>query len=271
MATHPTIYVQKNGINYKFTKVWFGNDGSYYVTVPYHPEKKAILMKMPVVYNEYREKQFRSFNSAVEVAVMDDDDLRIKMSHHPDGFCQFSGKGIISGLDENKQPKGIGLYTSPLDEIGRGPAFSVVVQGIEVFDQGSPTNNDIVFSFEEMNALLSDNGFILEGHYFHRHERRFIRKLPDGQYYIYLRHPSDVILPLRVLFPPDQCKTGAFLGLELYAHQTEFPVPSFGINGPGEPRESDPSGYRQANVLMSVFPPPPGMTNIRSIIFNENT
>src|SRR2546423_12523824 len=62
---------------------------------------------------------------AEELATLDDDERRLKISHHPDGFLQFSGQGIRSGRDENGNPKGLGTHSFPLNLPTLGPSFGI--------------------------------------------------------------------------------------------------------------------------------------------------
>ena len=48
--TKHTVVISAKGKSHKICKVWYGSDGSYYVTVPYHPANKAILLKQTVNY-----------------------------------------------------------------------------------------------------------------------------------------------------------------------------------------------------------------------------
>jgi hypothetical protein len=254
MANHPTIVVSKGGVYYKICKVWFGADGSYYVTMPYHPARRALFMKMTVDYTT-RGPQYIRHDDALEVAILDDDEARPKLSHHPDGFCQFSGKNVISGKDEKGKPKGIAVFASPLMQVGRGPAFSIVVRGVEAFDkQDKPRSGDITFAYEEMNAVPKMNALILEGYYFQPLCRRFIRTLPDGTKSITVVHPSGIALPLRVLLPDDTCELPGFLGLEMYAFPCGDIKPGFTMSGPGEKSRTNELGHLVADVIMGVFP-----------------
>jgi hypothetical protein len=270
MASHPTIVVSKGGVSYKLCKVWFGNDGSYYVTIPYHPARKALFIKSTVDYTATGPQEV-SVTDALEVAILDDEDARPKLSHHPDGFCQFSGSGVLSGRDDRGRIKGIGVFTRPLMKVGRGPAFSVVVHGIEVFDQQQQTRaGDVTFVHEELNATPDMMGLVLEGYYFQPLCRRFIRTLADGNKYISVVHPSGIVLPLRVLLPPDNCELPGFLGLELYAMPTLFPEPSFTLNGPGEKSRTVERGHILADVIMAHFPAPKDVPYRRDISYKAN-
>ena len=101
-----TIVVKKGGRSYKVCKIWFGPDGSYYVTSPYHQSGEAMLVKATVPYGG--PVQWVPMSDILDIANLEDGD-QLKLSHHPDGFCQFSGKGVHSGLDAAGNPKGIGI------------------------------------------------------------------------------------------------------------------------------------------------------------------
>ncbi len=267
MASPPTIIVLKGGVSYKLCKVWIEKDGSFYVTVPYHPAKKALFMKHTIDYDAATE-WWQPYSAALEVAVLDDDEARPKLSHHPDGFCQFSGRNIVSGKDDAGKPKGIGVFTRPLPQImpGAGPRFGMAVQGIEVFDrQEKARANDITFVYDELNATPEMVGLTLEGYYFQPDHRRFVRTLADGSKSISIVHPSGAVLPLRVLLSPDDCKLPGFLGLELFAARTAFPEPAFTLNGPGENSRTDERGHRIADVIISLFPGPKSVACQRDI------
>lgn len=78
-------------------KIIFGGDGSYYITAPYHPLDRAIAARVTVNYAD--QDRLLNLEDAEDLAALDDDDKRLKVSHHPDGFIQFSGEGIVSGLE----------------------------------------------------------------------------------------------------------------------------------------------------------------------------
>src|SRR6266536_686835 len=89
-------YSSNRGV-FDLCKIILGGDGSYYVTAPYHPHNKALLALLTVNYA--KQPTFVSLRDAIEVAVLDDDERRLKLSHHPNGFLQFSGEGVRSGKD----------------------------------------------------------------------------------------------------------------------------------------------------------------------------
>jgi hypothetical protein len=267
MANNPTIIVSKGGVSYKLCKVWFGTDGSYYVAVPYHPARKALFMKMTVDYT-VAGPQWKRHSDALEVAILDDEDARPKLSHHPDGFCHFSGPGVLSGKHEDGSIKGIGVFTSPLMKVGRGPVFSLIIQGIEAFDRQEKARvGDLMFVQENLSATNDMTGLALEAYYFQPLHRRFIRTSTDGNKYISVVHPSGIVLPLRVVMTPDNCELPGFLGLELYAVQTGFSEPTFTLSGPGEKPRKDEYGHVNADVIMSVFPAPENAAYRRDISF----
>lgn len=68
---------------------------------PYHPSKEAVVFIATVNYT--LETMDISFDELIDVASVEDDQQRLKLSHHLSGFIQISGQGIISGLDEQRK------------------------------------------------------------------------------------------------------------------------------------------------------------------------
>lgn len=93
----------------KVAKIWFGSDGSYYVSSPYHNQSRALLTRFTINYA--RQEQEVSFSEVIDSASVEDERHALKLSHHPDGFLQFSGSGVLSGRGEDGTPLGVGLVT----------------------------------------------------------------------------------------------------------------------------------------------------------------
>src|SRR3712207_2710307 len=103
---------------------------------------------------------------AVDVAAAEDDEKRIKLAHHPDGFLQFSGQGLISGRDPQGNIRGIGVISWPLDSPPRGPAFSLTMRGLEYFERADRVQDvPCVFKHEELTPMPEPYQFALEGYY----------------------------------------------------------------------------------------------------------
>ncbi len=105
-----TIIATTNGKKHKLLKIWFGGDGSFYVSAPYHPSKSATLVKRTVCYDTGFMRPTLQVPAIVDAGLFEDEESQIKLSYHPSGFCQFSGKGLMSGVDEKGKPKGIGVW-----------------------------------------------------------------------------------------------------------------------------------------------------------------
>lgn len=190
---------------HKLTRVFFARDGSFYVMSPYHPAEKALIAKVTVNYARAGEQL--KWGDAVELALLDDDERRLKLSHHPDGFTQFSGQGIVSGKDEQGSIRGIGVQWWPLAVPTRGPAFTIAIRGIEAHRPATGAEPDlIVFSQDNFVPLPDWTHLAIEGHYFPGIWRRFIR-LVDGEPRISIVHPAKAVLDLRVLLPSNDCET----------------------------------------------------------------
>jgi hypothetical protein len=240
-AKHTVIY-KKDGERYKLCKIFFGNDGSYYVTSPYHPAEAAVLFKATVNYA--MNEMDLSLEHALDVAAAEDDEKRIKLSHHPDGFLQFSGQGIVSGKDHEGNIRGIGVMSCPLDRLTRRPAFGLTMAGLEDFEKPDRVKDiPCVFRHEELTPIPGPHVFVLEGYYLPTLWRRFVRVRPDGTRVVPLVHPAGVVIELKAIFPSEQCARQNFFGLEIYTvPRVEGDVrgPAFTISGStGNLRENE--------------------------------
>lgn len=125
------IILETHGKRRKFAKLLFTGDGSYSLTAPYHTAKKAVLFKVTVNYDTYEQRV--AFDQAIELSELDEG--RLKITHHRSGFVQYSGDGVCSGLDADGKPRGLGVFSRPLEDVGSGPAIGAGVQGIEKLEE----------------------------------------------------------------------------------------------------------------------------------------
>jgi hypothetical protein len=211
-----------------------------------------------------------------DAAILDDDDGRLKFAHHPDGFCQFSGEGIVSGKDADGKIKGIGVFARALRAIGPkfGPVFSVVVYGIADFDACEEIGpHDVLFRTDDLAPpvvapIVSESGdeepapplprvesLWIEGFYFQPVFRRFISREADGSLRMFMPHPTGIIIPLRVVLAPDACALPGFIGLYACQEMVALGADSgFSINGPAENYREDAFGRRLGDVIACHYP-----------------
>jgi hypothetical protein len=215
-----TIAINDNGRIYEITKLVFGRDGSYMVMVPYHSANKGFLFKMSIPHIP-NDKQVFIQHSEFIIDSGTIEDKRIKLSHHRDGFVQFSGEGVTSGTDKNRKPKGIGIYSWSLDKPAFGPSFIIAFYGLDDFKHDTPNEpivlnqNDIVFELEELSPSLG-SGFVLEGFYFPPTARRFVKSYGNN-HVLQIKHPTGLIMDLTVaISDPKTCNYPGIIGLHLY-------------------------------------------------------
>ncbi len=217
-----TVTYEKDGTQYKLFKVIFGRDGSYFVTSPYHPHQKAVVAKVTVNYA--LESAAVPYKEFIDSGSADDDGKRLKLSHHSDGLIQFSGEGIVSGLDSEGNVRGIGVRSWPLTDPVIGPAFAVVVRGVEEFKLTSKSTDQVCnFAQNELTFVPGASALSVEGYYFTPLWRRFVRRESDGTKTISIVHPCGAILKLKVLLAPDDCALPGFIGLEMYSVLVDEP------------------------------------------------
>ncbi len=290
--TRVTVVADVGGRRHKLFKVWFGPDGSYYVTAPYHTAKTASFFKRTARYGTPFGKMTVSSPETTDVAILDDDDGRLKFAHHPDGFCQFSGHGIVSGKDVDEKIKGIGVFARALRAIGPkfGPVFGVVVYGIADFDVCEGIGpHDVLFRIDDLappvvTPIASESGdeepapplprvesLWIEGFYFQPAFRRFISREGDGSLRMFMPHPTGIVIPLRVVLAPDTCALPGFIGLYACREMVAFGAESgFSINGPAENYREDAFGRRLGDVIACYYPRLPFLDG-RSLRYSATT
>ncbi len=222
-------------------------------------------MKTTVNYN--RDSQEVAFGDALDLAELDEG--RLKITHHRSGFVQYSGDGVVSGLDEDGNPRGVGVFSRPLDDVGTGPVFGAGVQGItELEETNKCSKHDLLVSVDEIPKWPGGNGVMLEIHYFKPAVRRFVYKDAQGRNRIDIPHPSGFIVPMYAIYAPDGCEYPGVLGIELYGQRFSFGDSGFSLSGPGEKERYNESGDRLADVIGCIFPRPANTDGAKSLDYN---
>jgi hypothetical protein len=222
-----TVWYRKENKCYKVFKVGFGGDGSYFVCAPYHPLNTAILGKLQVNYARRGGLILsEALDQALELATLDDSDQRLKLSHHPDGFLQFSGMGVVSGRTSGGVPKGIGVRSWSLQEPTFGPSFAVIMHRPELMGpEGDPEPGDVVFTSEDLEIMRFPSHDFQDvhiiGHYFPPRFRSFLRPAPDGYRMNIVNPESHVVLELKVVLASKECDFPGIIGLTAEPHELD--------------------------------------------------
>jgi hypothetical protein len=257
-----TISYSSSQGSFDLCKIILGGDGSYYVTAPYHPHNRALLALWTVNYA--RRPDLLSLRNAVEVAVLDDDDHRLKLSHHPDGFLQFSGEGIKSGKDAKGRIRGLGTQSWPLRLPTLGPSFGLALMNPE--KSGRPATGkkqSITFHEDDLDHLRAADvmGVLITGYYLPLHWREFVQRRADGHYEIGLVNPgAQAVLNLRVLLASKDSDYPAMIGLQARPHTLELPGTDSGFmltSATGNLRRAA-NGDLVGDQLVCIYPRPEG-------------
>lgn len=265
------IAYKKGLLTYKLCRIFFGNDGSYYVTSPYHKLGRARFAKMTIRYGHHGEDIVIPKENTLDSGFADNDQ-HLKLSHHPDGFIQFSGKGIVSGKDSEGNPKGMAIQSWPLSHPCLGPAFGMTLLGLESFEVATNTkDSDCIFEHEQLAPDYEANGFILECFYFSPNMRNFIRVSKCGELSFQYFHPSHAIIDLKVLTPRKNCKIQGFIGVRLYPKKVliENVDSAFWLGSSTSDLRLDSDGHKIGEVLYCFYPRMPGMSEERDLNFRQ--
>jgi hypothetical protein len=263
-----TIWYRSNDRVSKAFKVGFGGDGSYFVTAPYHPLDTAIAFKASLNYNRDHGLSIKeALDGAGEIGVLDDDEHRLKLSHHPDGFLQFSGTGIVSGRQPSGAPKGLGVRSWPLQRPTFGPSFGVGMYRPDLIGRASePDSEDVVFDSDDLEFMRMPSHDFLDvrfvGHYFPPRFRSFVRRRPEGGYRMSIVNPeSHVVQELRVVLASRECALPGLIGLSAEPH--EMGVEGFTLSSStGNLRRSSLTGDLIGDQLICMYPRPTGYAKL---------
>ncbi|WP_164699939.1 hypothetical protein [Modestobacter sp. KNN46-3] len=255
-----TIAYRIGGKTVDLFKIFFGGDGSYYVTAPYHPLNRAIAARMTVNYAK-PEGQFRLTDSE-DIAVLDDDDRRLKLSHHPDGFLQFSGQGVRSGRDEQGRPKGMGVHSWRLTNPAFGPSFQLGFSDALACGRASRgRTRTVIFDEEDIEHLRSGgiDGLSIVGYYLPVRWREFVYRTSDGSMRIDLVHPNtQAVKRLRVVLASKDSEIPGLVGLEALPHGLDAidDQPSFFVTTSTGSLRRNIYGELVGDQLFCAYPPP---------------
>ncbi len=241
-------------------KIIFGGDGSYFVTAPYHPHDRALIAKFTVNYA--RDEQNFPLSEAVDVGLLEDAEQRLKLSHHPDGFLQFSGHGVLSGRDQAGKIRGIGVMSWPLYKPTLGPSFSVAFSSPVACGRQSEKGKiqeRLVFYENDIEHMrpAGTAGLILTGYYFPMQWREFVVRWPDGSWRMPLIHPrAQAVKTLNVVLASKDCTFPGFIGLEAQPHRidTSEETPGFFMSSSTGNLRRNEAGELLGEGLMCMYP-----------------
>lgn len=262
-----TILIKDGNSYYRLAKIFFGSDGSYYATLPYHTSGLAYLFKATVNYDTEADCKI-SWSDLLETGLVEEE--RIKLSHHPDGFVQFSGPGVFSGKNEDGSIRGMGVMSSPLNNIFDGPSFAYSIQDIADLDLVNQVpSNSLTLDLDEYFTIENTRSLIVEAHYFSPFWRRFIRYDHLSRPIIRILHPCKAILELRVFAASMHCDFPGFLGFEVYRHMLSLPQNGYSFAAPTGNMRLNANKQRLGDAIFCIYPRSEKMPVDRSLNFPQ--
>lgn len=234
------------------------SDGGYSMLAPYHAAKEGWLYKHKV---DYQEQEQSIHVSEMQHFVASD---RVKLSHHWDGFVQFSGENpqkITSGRNPlTGEPKGLAIMSAPIwRTIKSGPTFGITAWGMTDFKRVTDTRaTDVVFRSTGLYyyrcAPYTFNAYNIEGWVFGADMWDGVRGT-ENDLRLSMHFPNRwraprAVLEFRVL-PLATDDSDCFLGIRVNRLRINFPAPSgYEIGGPSNLRR----GQHIAETLKATYP-----------------
>ncbi|MFK0160244.1 hypothetical protein ACIQVK_50330 [Streptomyces sp. NPDC090493] len=228
-------------------------DGGYMVMAPYHQAREGWLAKHSVDYKS------RHMSARLEDMHHYTASDRVKLSHHADGFVQFSGEQsgkITSGRDPfTGQPKGLGLMSAAMNHpVTSGPTFGVSFWGLDDFSRKAPKSGDFTFDSSQIYYRNCNpetyNAYHLEGWVFGEQMWAGVRGAP-GNLSLSMGFRNFQGTGANLDFKVFPLLNGRFLALMVHRLQlVGFPDSGFMLHSPSDRRV----GESTASAMMAMYP-----------------
>lgn len=255
MSSRIRICLEIKDSIYKISSLYLSNDGSFKIDIPYCPYEEGYLMKFRPRYGEFLylipEKEFEQKFTAKN---------RPQLSIHASGFVQFSGPGVLSGIDKKTGlANGLGIYSNPLnDPIQSGPTCGIVFWGIEFFEKlsGSRKTDLIIRENQIIDRPAEDikrNSYLFEFFVFPEFLARHIRSSTAGKEmtarFPFYRHSPGAIFTFPII---ELINHQSFIGILPFKTSTGFANKTkFGFNF-GSPSGTNIPNGNDVTQLMAL-------------------
>jgi hypothetical protein len=260
------ICIKQAGIIYKVTSIYLLSDGSFKLDVPYCKHENGLIRKVAFPAETY--EQMKTIVSKDKITQAFHVKNRPQLSVHASGFVQFSGGGIISGIDKKTGlAKGMALQSVPLSTpICTGPTCGVLVWGLRKgFDTLEKTSSiDLVYSEEDFAPRIfpgdvNVNTYQVEVWVF-PYDDYYIRTFGVGasgeelmrlSFPNFLHHPNKVFV-MRVIHLKAINSFLAIMTSKVHTGFTDQSEFGFLLGGPSEKSTANPNEWIVMNAISPI-------------------
>lgn len=153
------VSIQEGVIKKQLFFVGYTKDGGFF----FHDlirilgkEKKSFVLKGLTDVNNHGKRTVKAHYRAITSG-------EVKLTHHMDGRAQISGEGVISGFDEQGNPRGASVQSMPLiTSNDGGPMFTFLTWGIEHFRDAKI--DDTILELDPSMIHSADQGLDLNAY-----------------------------------------------------------------------------------------------------------
>jgi hypothetical protein len=255
MKSDKTTIVLKKGVKqFKLFKIIFQTDGTYFITAPYHNCNSACLFKVIVDYR--KSTQTISWSETLDKMELDDEEHALKISHHPSGFLQFSGKNIRSGINTEGTPKGMGIQSWTHEKPAPGPSWGISIKNINFLKETTNVTHECLLV--DTNAIVDGIEFddvIISGFFIPVMFAPYIF-LENGIEFFSLTHPTGVNLKLYIVRAQSVDKCKGFFGIHFQFAKLNFAGNESGFifsTSSGD-TERDEHGLIKGTCMFALYP-----------------
>jgi hypothetical protein len=156
--------------SYRLCRICFQEDGTYSVAAPYHQANAATIFRT-LAFSGVERRAI--LEPSVTRISLEDDENRLKLSHHPDGALELSSPQLPLGDEGNTSFR---IQSSPLgNELGAMPTFHCTIHNPTEFSPGDRLAPDTVtFDSSLIAPRIGADAFLLEGAFFPADWREFL-------------------------------------------------------------------------------------------------
>jgi hypothetical protein len=241
--------------SYRLCRICFQEDGTYSVAAPYHQANAATIFRT-LAFSGVERRAI--LEPSVTRISLEDDENRLKLSHHPDGALELSSPQLPLGDEGNTSFR---IQSSPLgNELGAMPTFHCTIHNPTEFSPGDRLAPDTVtFDSSLIAPRIGADAFLLEGAFFPADWREFLIRDDERDWTLRLVKGDRGVISCRALLSLQTCENQGFLGVRVTKVRSQ---PGRGggflLVGIGSKREQD--GVEVIDELCCVYPEPPMST-----------
>lgn len=195
------ISVQVGPHSKQLLKVGYLADGSYWIQDLIRPKGEAARCSVVKLAWHQKNHGMRTTKALYQAVTTGN----LKLSHHLSGRAQISGEGVVSGYDEQGNPKGAAIVAFLLDESNDGgTTLGFMTWGVQHHPRDAKAGDIVLIpDVARIHSSVAGeplNAIVVEGYYL---LKKFLPKPPFSQDVVNYHNPIAGDCQLQIVQSPD--------------------------------------------------------------------